>query len=92
VTSVEYDTVEEEYVRQWSEATRGHAGRTEEELNTPAVMSRLPNMLDDESVLVVETFLQYDPPFNVGIPANEFKTFIFTRPRFAPSGVLWESS
>jgi hypothetical protein len=51
---------------------------------------KLPTLLDNERVIVVETQTDYDTPF----PINEFVTddlfynFVFTRPRFAPQ-LVW---
>lgn len=49
---------------------------------------RLPVMVHNERMIVVETFANYAPPFNTGLGAREIKNFIFTRPRYAPQ-LLW---
>ena len=53
-----------------------------------ALRDDLPVMPDNETVVVVETFVRYDPPFNTGLTNREIHNFVFTRPRYAPQ-VLW---
>lgn len=50
---------------------------------------RLPTMVHNERILVVETFANYAPPFNTGLGTREIENFVFTRPRYAPQ-ILWE--
>lgn len=46
-----------------------------------AMMPRLPSLAPNESVTVVETFVPYRPPLDVGIPAYTMETLVVTRPR-----------
>ncbi|MEQ6248511.1 hypothetical protein ABMC89_06440 [Sulfitobacter sp. HNIBRBA3233] len=50
---------------------------------------RLPNMVDGERLIIVETSAFYSPPFRTGLENREIQNFIFTRPRYAPQ-VLWD--
>lgn len=86
VTSVQYDAANDRYDRDWSEsygymppATNGEVAGWD---------NALPVLPDNEFVMVVETFLKYDPPFNTGLADQEIHNFVFTRPRYAPA-VLW---
>ncbi len=90
VTSITYRASDDTYRVQWSHATGGMAVMTNAMLADPSVRSRLPTMPDGESVTLVETFTRYTPLFDVGIPEQTFRTFVITRPRFAPQ-VLFSS-
>ncbi|UYV38639.1 hypothetical protein N4R57_06200 [Rhodobacteraceae bacterium D3-12] len=41
-------------------------------------------MVDEERIILVETWTDYNAPFNVGLNGQTISTFVFTRPRFAP--------
>jgi len=98
-TSVKFDdngtasTSDDKYVLHWSHATgTGNTTLTEGDLNSVTVKARLPNMHKNESAIVVETFLTYTPPFNIGLPTDlVFTNFVFTSPRFDRDGVNWSS-
>jgi hypothetical protein len=87
VTSVGYDDDESKYLRLWSSATNGQDTLDEDYLNQPGIIAKLPNLAEGETLILVETSMVYNPPFNVGISPTPFKAFIFTAPRFALSGI-----
>ncbi len=90
VTSITYRASDDTYRVQWSQATGGMAVMTHAMLADPSVRNRLPIMPDSESVTLVETLTRYEPLFDIGIPEQTFRTFVVTRPRFAPQ-VLFSS-
>ena len=51
--------------------------------NIPGIEDRLPNMANGERVVLVESFVDYRPAFNVGINDITFDNFTLTRPRYA---------
>jgi len=89
VTSVTYDEDNDEYVRFWSEKKGWMPELSNEAIQ--ALRDDLPVMPDNETVVVVETFVNYDPPFNTGLQNREIHNFVFTRPRYAPQ-VLWSDN
>lgn len=89
VTSVQYDDTDKEYKLDWSEA-RGDARSPLSESQVQALADNLPVMPDQEYVTIVETFVDYSTPFNIGIADTTIETFVFTRPRYAPR-VCWIS-
>lgn len=50
-------------------------------VNKSTFRERIPLMADQDSVVVVETEVEYSPGFDVGIPYSTFRNFIVTRPR-----------
>lgn len=86
VTLVLYN--DDDYHIEWSQARGAFAGMTGVELED--FKSNLPNMLNNERIIVVETATEYTPPFEIpGLNTeNLFYNFGFTRPRFAPK-IVW---
>ncbi|ABD56360.1 TadE/TadG family type IV pilus assembly protein [Jannaschia sp. CCS1] len=49
--------------------------------NLPAMQDRIPDMATGEYVVLVESFIDYAPSFNVGLNDLTFENFTLTRPR-----------
>ena len=88
ITSVRYDESSTNYTRDWSEQRGWNSPLTVDQVI--ALKDNLPIMPDNERVVIVETFVKYEPPFQVGLDAREIQNFVFTRPRYAPQ-VLWSN-
>jgi len=86
VTSVQYDAVEDVYLRDWS-ASKGWLPVLSNE-DVGDLADNLPVMPNNERVMVIETSVDYDPPFNTGLLQRKINNFVFTRPRYAPR-VCW---
>lgn len=87
VTSVRWDDTKQLYKRDWSQARGWVSPLGNNDLSTMA--NRLPIMPHNERLMIVETFVKYDPPFNTGLKERTISNFVFTRPRYAPR-VLWD--
>lgn len=80
VTQILRDT-DGDYQVDWS-----HATGTQAQLFTASlsgIEDRLPDMANGERVVLVESFVDYDPAFNVGLNDLTFDNFTLTRPRYA---------
>ena len=62
-----------------SYATNGRAPMTTEELQTRLV--NVPQLFENESVTIVETFTPYRPPFFIGLDPYTMEAFLVTRQR-----------
>lgn len=82
VSSIKYkDNI---YEKHWSKV-QGE-GPSELSGSEIALLSdRLPVMADGEYIVLVETWVEYDPPFDTGLATHDIENFVFTRPRYAPS-------
>ncbi len=89
VTIVRFDADEDEYLTEWSEV-RGPV-TPHPEGDASALADQLPTMVDEERLIIVETWSDYEAPFRIGLDDTAIQTFVFTRPRFAPQ-VLFEAS
>lgn len=82
ISVVRFDLDNNEHLVEWSQ-TRG----TVTPLDNGTLLTwtdRIPVMVDEERLILVETWTDYDAPFNVGLNGQTISTFVFTRPRFAP--------
>ncbi|QQA43678.1 TadE/TadG family type IV pilus assembly protein [Pelagovum pacificum] len=87
VSVLEWDDDRKDHEIVWSVA-RGDGGinpMTDAELGEDSpIAAKMPNMLDGEKLIVVESWLPYEPVFNVGLGGFVFEGFTVTRPRYAP--------
>lgn len=88
ITSVKYDANNEIYKRDWSKNLGWESALSNNDVGE--LKTRLPIMPHNDRVVVVETFVKYDPPFDTGLQEREITNFVFTRPRYAPR-VLWNN-
>lgn len=65
----------------WSHATNGEAQLFDASLDE--IVDSLPVMATSERLLIVETFVPYDPAFSMGLDILSFSNFTVTRPRYA---------
>ncbi|KNG92721.1 TadE/TadG family type IV pilus assembly protein [Pseudaestuariivita atlantica] len=89
VTVVKYNANKDRYQRVWSKKK----GAGYEPLNNTQVKklaNKLPNMVHNEQLILVETKTRYDSVSDIGLLGDEVETFVFTRPRFAPQ-VMWNA-
>lgn len=87
VSSVYWDATENKNRINWSYATDEHPAQNDMTLQDKA--GRIPTMPVGDTVILVETFMAYEPIFNVGLAARWYDTVIVTRPRFA-SCIPWD--
>lgn len=91
VTSIKYDEISGKYAVLFSRSPGNRLPpRTNITVNEPDFTSQIPVMEDQDSVVVVETLLAYQPPLNVGIQPQEFGQFIVTRPRLEQRQVCFK--
>ena len=88
VTSVYWDDATQKYHVDWSATSgTGHTAMTTTMLQN--YKTRIPKMPDGDTVILVESFMAYEPIFSIGINAQVYTTFITTPPRFA-SCLPWD--
>ena len=87
VTSIRWNGQQQRYERVWSQAKGSRPALPEGQVSGMANM--LPVLPHNEEIMVVETYIKYDPPFNIGLQSREISNMVFTRPRYA-SKVCWE--
>ena len=89
ISVVRWDEGDQKYYMDWSKV-RGTAFQEWTDGTINDVEEKLPQMVDQERVILVETWNQVNPVFNVGLPMMDIQNFVFSRPRFAPQVVFVE--
>lgn len=87
VTIVRYDANNDIFKLDWSRSSNGSGGYTNNQVRNWT--DRLPMMVHNERMIIVETTARYQPPFQIGLGNQQIENFIFTRPRYAPQ-ILWD--
>lgn len=88
-TSLYWDADDSKYRVDWSAAS----GTGHQVLNTislQAYANRIPKLTNGDTVIMVETFMAYEPMFSMGLKPTVFNTMITTSPRFS-SCVPWNT-
>ena len=67
----------------WSKESGSKGILTDGDLG--AYADRLPAVQGGDSLILVETWDDHEPVFDIGLAPYEIKTYSFTRPRFAPT-------
>ncbi|WP_375260003.1 TadE/TadG family type IV pilus assembly protein [Citreimonas sp.] len=87
VTLVRYDANSDTHEVGWSQA-RGEFVTMDDDM-LAGLRDRLPALLHNERVIVVETETEHTPVFEIpALQPQSFYNFVFTRPRFAPQ-IVW---
>lgn len=89
VTILRWNDNRNRFQKVWMQRKGGVSNLSNAKLRTSYYTDRLPEGLPhNERVILVETWTIYEPPFQVGLPAVRFDTFVVQRPRFADQ-VCW---
>lgn len=88
VSVVRYDAVDDEHILVWSYGTAGKPHLTQGSLGE--IEPDIPVMQDAGTVIVVETWMAYEPFLNVGLEPMYYENVVVTSPRFAPQ-LKWET-
>lgn len=86
VTSVRWDQNDNRFEVNWSHATKDHDALTTATLQD--IDSLIPAMAVGDSVVLLETYMIYEPIFRVGLDASWTTNAVVTRPRFASQVVF----
>jgi Flp pilus assembly protein TadG len=69
------------YQVDWSQGVNGAANLFDASL--PQIEHMLPTMPNGESIVLVEMFVNYEAPLNIGLTVAQFDSFTVVRPRYA---------
>lgn len=82
VTSVTYKEADDDYQVLWSYSPGNNiTPLAQGVLAVPAFQAKIPNLADGDTVVVVETQVDFEPAFDVGMADLTIENFIVTRPR-----------
>ena len=83
VTSIYWSVADNRFAVSWSRSPDNALPRLTT-LTLQDVKKRLPKMADSDTVVLVETEVEYEPLFNIGLQDSVLRQFIVTRPRTLP--------
>lgn len=86
VSVVSYDAENEDYNVVWSKARGGAQNLNEARLDL--IEDQIPILPDEERIVIVQSWVIYEPSFSVGLDAFSFDNLIVTAPRYTPS-ICW---
>lgn len=92
---IQYDADKDDWSVVWSRqrgSTMSGAKNRLTNADLEGYRDRLPPAMDNEQLVIVETWEDWEPAFDVGIGAFEIRTYSFTSPRYAPQIPLGKSS
>ncbi len=87
ISVFKYDGPNQNFDLVWSKSRGDQAALTAGTLG--GVTQRLPITANGDSIIVVETWMDYQPPFVMGLTATTLYNFVVTSPRFAPQ-LKWD--
>lgn len=83
VTSVTFSGVRDRFEVEWSRSPYNERpALTTNSLQ--ALKDKIPMLADGDSVILVETWAEFTPFFDLYLTDDEFEQFIVTKPRFVP--------
>lgn len=86
VSVIRYDADDDEHRVVWSRVRGGSGIYNNKPLSQIGLSaSDIPEMPDADTLIVVQTSVDYEPNFSIGLGAFTFENTTFTRPRWAPN-------
>ncbi|SPJ23982.1 TadE/TadG family type IV pilus assembly protein [Palleronia abyssalis] len=88
ISSVIWDETNARHILVWSDVTFPDSAiykpQPHTEATLPDLADRIPVLADGDSIIVVETWMDYTPPFDVGFGGRRFANYTVVSPRFVP--------
>ena len=82
VTSIRYTENDDTYRVLWSRSTNNTRSPPMTNAMLANLRARIPNMANDDTAVIVETWREYTPVANVGLGRRVFNEFVVSRPRW----------
>lgn len=82
VTIVCWSDKKKKYRVAWSSTHGSQFLKKHNNSSIEAQKDKLPTFPEGEQLILVESWVDYQPPLNVGIAADTHYNYVFTRPRF----------
>jgi hypothetical protein len=83
VTSVTFSGVRNRYEVEWSRSPYSERPALSTS-SLQALVNKIPILADGDSIILVETWAEFTPFFDLYLTEDEFEQFIVTKPRFVP--------
>lgn len=90
VSVFSYDDEDDSFILTWSEGTNGKAGL--DEAGREVLAERLPATANGDTIIAVETWIDYRAPFEWGLKDTLLHQMVSTRARYVPQLVFRDDS
>jgi len=84
ISLIQYDEPSDSHRVVWTESRGGFGDLTQSDLQDLVDGNRVPVMPDLQTLIVVQSSVNYTPNFSIGLRSFNFEATVFTAPRFAP--------
>jgi len=91
ISLIQYDEPNDSHRVVWTESRGGFGDLTQGDLDTLVAGNQVPVMPDLQTLIVVQSSVNYTPNFSIGLSSFNFEATVFTAPRFAPQLCYSES-
>ena len=88
ISAVRFDGDAGEWLLEWSQRRGGMAPAKMNQAELNGMTDRLPVSVGGDQLVIVETWDQWEPAFDIGLGSFAVQTYSFTRPRYAPQVVF----
>lgn len=90
VSVIKYDEDDDEHTIVWSRVKGGGSDYEDAEISMIGLTkSEIPVMPNNEILIVIQTSVDYEPNFSIGLEGFRFVNTSYTRPRSAPDNVCF---
>ena len=84
ISLIQYDEVNDAHRVVWSDSRGGIGDLTQSGLDDLVDGNQVPIMPDLQTLIVVQSSVNYTPNFSIGLQSFNFDATVFTSPRFTP--------
>lgn len=93
ISIIKYDEDDDEHTVVWSRVEGGGSDYVNTSIdNINLTTADIPVMPNNEILIVVQTTVDYEPNFSIGLEGFRFVNTSYTRPRFVPDNVCFSPS
>lgn len=84
MTVVQWSEDDDQYLMRWSASSDTAVLPYLDQTDIDNRKAIIPELADGDTLVLVETAMDYTPPFMIGLPEMLFSNYIFVSPRFTP--------
>lgn len=84
VSVVQWSEADQTNILRWSQTSTSDRFPWLTQEQVDAGIDRVPMLSDGDSLVLVETWMDYEPPFSVGLNSTVYRNEIFVSPRYVP--------
>lgn len=91
MSALQWSEDDDEYMLRWSETTSNSVLPALEQEMIDDRVATIPELADGDTLVLVETQMDYSPLFSIGLPEMTFHNELFVSPRYTPQ-IVYQGS